>query len=91
MGSRVASRRKLPLLSRRPAADPVAWHSLARVTTGHLLSGSISISCRHIGLRSLPGVCQIGYMCDQNSTYGLHSPPGGVQRLVTWTIPAVIS
>jgi hypothetical protein len=31
-----------------------------------------------------PGGCQIGYMCDQNSTYGLHSLPGGV-RLVTWT------
>jgi hypothetical protein len=27
-------------------------------------------------------------MGDQNSTYGLHSLPGGV-RLVTWTIPAV--
>jgi hypothetical protein len=27
--------------------------------------------------------CQIGYMCDQNSTYGLRSLPGGV-RLVTW-------
>jgi hypothetical protein len=29
-----------------------------------------------------PGGCQIGYMCDQNSTYGLHSLPGCV-RLVT--------
>jgi hypothetical protein len=29
-----------------------------------------------------PGGCQIGCMCDQNSTYGLHSLPGGV-RLVT--------
>jgi hypothetical protein len=38
---------------------------------------------------SLPGGCQIGYTCDQNSTYGLHSLPGGV-RLVTWNIPAVI-
>jgi hypothetical protein len=34
-----------------------------------------------------PGGCQIGYMCDQNSTYGLHSLPG-VVRLVTWTILA---
>ena len=24
-----------------------------------------------------PVGCQIGYMCDQNSTYGLHSLPGG--------------
>ena len=37
-----------------------------------------------------PGGCQIGYMGDQNSTYGLHSLPGGV-RLVTWSIPAVIN
>jgi hypothetical protein len=29
-----------------------------------------------------PGGCQIGYMCDQNSTYGLRSLPGGV-RFVT--------
>jgi hypothetical protein len=29
-----------------------------------------------------PGGCQIGYTCDQNSTYGLRSLPGGV-RLVT--------
>jgi hypothetical protein len=29
-----------------------------------------------------PGRCQIGYTCHQNSTYGLHSLPGGV-RLVT--------
>jgi hypothetical protein len=25
-----------------------------------------------------PGGCQIGHWCDQNSTYGLHSLPGGV-------------
>jgi hypothetical protein len=37
-----------------------------------------------------PGGRQIGYTCDQNSTYGLHSLPGGV-RLVTWTTPAVIN
>jgi WD40 repeat protein len=37
-----------------------------------------------------PGGCQIGYTCDQNSTYGLHSLPGGV-RLVTRTILAVIN
>jgi hypothetical protein len=30
-----------------------------------------------------PGGCQICYMCDQNSTYGLHSLPGGV-RFVTY-------
>jgi hypothetical protein len=29
-----------------------------------------------------PGGCQMGYTCDQNSTYGLHSLPGGVS-LVT--------
>jgi hypothetical protein len=28
------------------------------------------------GARSSPGGCQIGYVCDQNSTYGLHSLPG---------------
>jgi hypothetical protein len=37
-----------------------------------------------------PGGCQIGHMCDQNSTYGLHSLPRGV-RLVTWNIQAVIN
>jgi hypothetical protein len=31
-----------------------------------------------------PGGYQVGYVCDQNSTYGLHSLPGGV-RLDTWT------
>jgi hypothetical protein len=30
-----------------------------------------------------PGGCQIGHMCDQNSTYGSHSLPGDV-RLGTW-------
>jgi hypothetical protein len=34
------------------------------------------------GVALTPGRCQIGHMCDQNSTYGLHSLPGGV-RLVT--------
>jgi hypothetical protein len=29
-----------------------------------------------------PGGCQIGHMCDQNSTYGMPPLPGGV-RLVT--------
>jgi hypothetical protein len=37
-----------------------------------------------------PGGCQIGYMCDQNSTYGLRSLPGGV-RLVTGNVLAVIN
>jgi hypothetical protein len=36
------------------------------------------------GCHVTPGGCQIGYMRDQNSTYGLHSLPGGV-RFVTWT------
>jgi hypothetical protein len=31
-----------------------------------------------------PGGCQISYVCDQNSTYGLALTPGGV-RLVTCT------
>jgi hypothetical protein len=30
-----------------------------------------------------PGGCHIGYLGHQNSTYGLHSLPGGV-TLVTW-------
>jgi hypothetical protein len=38
----------------------------------------------HLWVALTPGGCQIGYMGDQNSTYGLHSLPGGV-RLVTWT------
>jgi hypothetical protein len=29
------------------------------------------------------GGCQIGYMCDQNLTYGLHSLPGGGVRFGT--------
>jgi hypothetical protein len=28
---------------------------------------------RRVGLHALPGGCQVGYMCDQNSTYGLHA------------------
>jgi hypothetical protein len=34
-----------------------------------------------------PGGCQIGYMCNQNSTYGLSLTPG---CQITWSILAVI-
>jgi hypothetical protein len=37
-----------------------------------------------------PGGCRIAYVCDQNSTYGLHALPGGV-GLLTWTTLAVIN
>jgi hypothetical protein len=51
------------------------------------------VPVQRVGLSLTPGKCQIGYMCDQNSTYGLHSLPGGVKirYLFTWTVPAVIS
>jgi hypothetical protein len=40
---------------------------------------------------SLPGgVKKIGYMSDQNSSYGLRSLPGG-DRLVTWSTLAVVN
>jgi hypothetical protein len=35
-----------------------------------------------VGLALTPGGCQIGCMCDQNSTYGLRSLPGRGVRLV---------
>jgi hypothetical protein len=42
---------------------------------------------RAVGRAALtPGGCQIGYMCDQNSTYGLHSLPGGVRLATCATI-----
>jgi hypothetical protein len=44
---------------------------------------------RALGGDALTPGCQIGFMCDRNSTYGLHSLPGGV-RLVTWNKLAVI-
>jgi hypothetical protein len=44
-----------------------------RGVRGHLPGGRVALT---------PGGCQIGYMCDQNLTYGLRSLPGGV-RLVT--------
>jgi hypothetical protein len=41
-----------------------------------------------VGVALTPGGCQICYMCDQNSTYGLHSLPGGV-RLVAWILAVI--
>jgi hypothetical protein len=38
-----------------------------------------------------PGGCQIGHMCDQNSTYGLSLTPGGCQIGYTDPILAVIN
>jgi hypothetical protein len=46
---------------------------------------------RRVGMPLTPGGCQMGYMCDQNSTYGLHSLPGGVRWVTCTTTLAVIN
>jgi hypothetical protein len=43
------------------------------------LSLGAGVSNPPVGLPLTPGGCQIGYVCDQNSTDGLHSLPGGVR------------
>jgi hypothetical protein len=59
-----------------PRDQPVWW---VRGGGLHVFGGRSALT---------PGGCQIGYMCDQNPTYGLHSlTPGGCQ--VMWTVPAV--
>jgi hypothetical protein len=88
-----------PMRMRLPSAG-VSPHACIAATNAPALapatgvSGVISfssLSTSHAppaGLSRTPGGCQVGYMCDQNSTYGLHSLPGGV-RLVSWTAVAV--
>jgi hypothetical protein len=63
-------------------------HNLRRYTGGGAQGLYLTYPERVGGVARTPGGCQLGYMGDQNSTYGLRSLPGDV-RLVAWTTPAV--